>query len=486
MKIKLLTIILFLISTTLYSQWEIVGGNSSYFTPNPGYGNGQSSSSIQLLQFHPQTNEPYVFFRHLTTNVAAGPSLIKFNGTNWEFISQQFDGPGAGNTSSADFFWGFYFRQDTNLPVVFYQDSYFEGGSTKYKYHVAQRVGNTWEEIMGADNKVVNDVFLGGHRVKMVRKPNTNLPVLIGNGPTQIPNGSKSMVVHFDTDTWSLLGDATFSGFGAYVSDIDYNTTTNIPYAIVSTLNANATATIAEVWYYQGSWQLLGNPGFVPANFGEGFRIRVNQLNGAVYVMSPEAYDNPNNAQTKTLSVKKWNGTTWQTIGLPSELYPTSLLGYDLEIHPVTGVPYVCFIDGNAPNPGNINIRKWNGQNWVSISNSNLLGTLGEKIDLVFQPQTNIPHVISTSGQLLKCVEATASLKDVNMVNIAIYPNPARSEVEIKGTEVKKVSVFDIRGVEVLVASKARFAIKKLKTGLYFLVINNNQNQRIIKKLVVQ
>lgn len=488
MKRALITLLISLTSLGTYAQWERVGGDTAYFTPNPGFGNGQSSSSIQLLQFHPQTNEPYVFFRHLKTNVAAGPSLIKFNGTNWEFVSEIFDGPGAGNTSSADFYWGFYFREDSNLPVVFYQDSYFENGSTKYKYRVSQRVGTMWEEIAGVDSSVVDDVFFGGHRVKMVRNPSTNLPVIIGNGPTQIPNGSKTIVSHFDAGKWDHIGGQTFGGFGAYVSDMDYNTKTNVPYAVISTLDSAGNSTIAEVWYYQGSWTSLGNPGFVPKNFGEGFRIRVNQENGDIYVLSPEAYNNPNNAQTYTLSIKKWDGTSWETIGTPDELYPTSLLGYDLEIHPVSGVPYVCFVDGNSLN-GGINIRKWKDQKWTSINDTNLMGTLGEKIDLVFQPQTNIPHVVSTNGQLLRCKEATnpsTSVDQPELSNVLVYPNPATERVLITGVTLKEVELLDLHGKQLLLSDKNEFGIDHLSDGVYILRITSANNHTTFRKIVVR
>lgn len=473
---KNFTIIFLLVSTSIFAQWEIVGGNDSYFIPNPGFGNGQSSTFIQTLQFHPTTNEPYVFFRHHKTNVKTGPSLIKFNGTAWEFIAEQFDWTVNGNTNSADFHWGFYFRTDTKVPVIFYEESF---GGSPYKYHVAQRIGNTWEEIMGADNKVVNDVFLGGHRVKMVRKPNTNLPVIIGNGPIQTPNGSKSMVVHFDANTWSLLGDATFSDFGAYVSDIDYNNNTNIPYAIVS--KSTNSGTVSEVWYYQGSWQTLGNPGFVPKNFGEGFRIKVNQLNGDVYVLCPEGFDNSNNSQTMTLSIRKWDGNTWSTIGTPEEIWPTSILGYDLEIHPTTGMPYVAFIEG-----GRTNIRKWNGSNWVAIAGEPLLGTLGEKLDLVFQPQTHIPHVISTNGRLLKAVEATASINNFNLPKVVVSPNPAKNKITVSGVSVKRVSLLDLNGRTIQISNTKTLDFSGISKGVYIISIKTAGNRIMNRKIIIQ
>lgn len=479
MKKTTLTVLAFLLAKTLFGQWEIVGGSDSYFTPNPGYGNGQSHSSIQNLQFHPITNEPYVFFRHHTTNVAVGPSLVKFNGTDWEFISTQFDGPGSGNTSSADFFWGFYFRQDTNVPVVFYQDSYFEGG-TQYKYHVAEYVGSTWTEIMGIDNSVVDDVFFGGHRTRMVRNPISNMPVIVGNGPTQIPVGSKTIVSHFDADMWGHLGDETFGAFGAYVSDIDYHNSTSIPYVITTFTDASIRS---EVWYFQGSWQSLGDPGFEPVNYGEGFRIRVNQSNGDIYVLCPEGYDNPNNSQTMTLTIKKWDGNNWVTLGTPEEIWVGSALGYDLEIHPATGEPYVCFIDGGATYFG-INIKRWDGQNWISTNEPNLPGTFGEKVDLVFQPQTYTPYVVSTTGQLLRSIEATASIDQYILKPITLYPNPASDIVSFSDKIIKYVEVFDINGRKMLSNNSNSISVKTLPKGIYIIKGATSKNISVTKRLI--
>lgn len=469
-------IFLVLLSVKSYSQWEYVGGPDNYFIPTG------SQSVVQRLAFHPESLEPYVFFREFIVNVATGPSLVKYNGSEWEEVSMMFDQMSLLNSG----IFGFYFREDNNIPVVCYQNGFWNSdiGAIQNTFKVAELIGTEWLEKVGIDEIPFDEYYYGSAVMRMVPHPVTMDPVLVGDSDNWMVTGTTTLVTHYNNQVWEFMGVDDFGAFRGNYYDMDFNTTTNQPFVATSGWHEDGDPIQIEVWVLNGSWESLGNPGLFPVLSDE-WRIRVSPVNGDVYVMSSEYYDNPDNSQTRALRISKWDGTDWEILGTPDELFLNSALGYDLEIHPVSGEPYVCFKDGNAPNnPGGINIRKWNGSNWVNLDENNPTFSVGEDIDLVFQPETNYPYVVSTAGHLLRYVPTNTSVSETAQENITIYPNPVQ-DVLTFDTQVDRVEVFDIAGKKIIEENQVnQISMNALNEGVYVIRFSLKNGEVLTQEVV--
>ncbi len=473
-----LIVSLLLTSHTVCSQWEYVGGPDNYFIPDG------SSSLRQILEFHPETAEPYVFFTEHVINSEIGPSLIKYNGTEWEYISMQFDANGSVDSE----LFGFYFRSGTNIPVVAYENYFWnpDAGVMMNSFKVAERIGSEWYDVIGIDNLPFDDFYFGCNAMSMVPNPLNTDPVLIGNSENVGPSGSSTLVTYLNNEVWEYMGDDDFGALRGNYYDIDYNTTTNQPYVATTGSFADEDPMIMEVFVFNGDWQSLGNPGIFPVPLDD-WKIRVSPVNGDVYVMATEHYDNPDNAQVRTLRISKWDGSTWEILGQPEEIYLNSALGYDIEIHPETGVPYVCFRDGNHPNNlGGINIRIWDGSNWVNLDENNPTFSVGDGIDMEFQPGTNYPYVTSGAGHLLRYVPTASSNSELSLVDIQVYPNPA-SDLITFSEMVEGAELFDINGKKVMDAKRTnQMSMGQLSDGMYLLKLTTTSGNVLSKEVVKQ
>ncbi len=467
---------LFLLSLSAQCQWEIIGGNDTYFVPDG------SSSMVQNLEFHPTTQEPYVFFREHIVNEGTGVSFMKHNGTAWEEISMMFD---VTDLISSDIF-DFYFR-DNGTPVVCYEQSFYDtevGGYVDYS-RVVERIGTEWLEIMGVDNIPIDDHYFGATEMRMLPHPQSTDPVLVGSSENTSINGTTTLVTYFNNGVWEYLGDDDFGAFRGNTYDMDYNYTTGHPYVATFGDFADGDPQIMEVWTFNGDWQSLGDPGFTLIPLTD-FRLRVSPVNGDVFVMAEENYDNPDNGQVVTLRVSKWNGSSWELLGTPDEVFAQNTVGYDLEIHPVSGEPYICFKDGNAPgNPGMINIKRWDGSAWLNLDDSDSPMSYGDGLDLEFQPGTNYPYIISNNGHLIRFVPtSTNALEQEKDQPFQVYPNPATNLVTFSET-LDVVEVYNSKGQQVLHLLNAKsMDIRSLESGLYYIRSQHPNGSLITEEFV--
>ena len=71
---------------------------------------------------------------------------------------------------------------------------------------------------------------------------------------------------------------------------------------------------------------------------------------------------------------------------------------------------------------------------------------------------------------------------------VIIYPNPSR-DYFLMNTNTKKVELFDIRGKRVKSfrdkSIGTEFPISDLNSGIYFVKITTDLNQKVVKKLVI-
>ncbi|MGH1387296.1 T9SS type A sorting domain-containing protein [Kordia sp.] len=82
----------------------------------------------------------------------------------------------------------------------------------------------------------------------------------------------------------------------------------------------------------------------------------------------------------------------------------------------------------------------------------------------------------------------TLSTEEVELTDIAIYPNPTIDQLHIQGiTNLKRVEIYSILGKEIQVTSNnTTIDVRNLQTGVYFLKVIDDQNRSVIKKFIKQ
>ena len=78
----------------------------------------------------------------------------------------------------------------------------------------------------------------------------------------------------------------------------------------------------------------------------------------------------------------------------------------------------------------------------------------------------------------------TCSLNNSNFDKtvLKISPNPTSNFINIEGTEVEKVDIYDAKGLHVQkTLNNNQIDISHLSSGNYFLIINNQHKEKIIK-----
>ncbi|KAB8151492.1 T9SS type A sorting domain-containing protein [Kordia sp. TARA_039_SRF] len=80
----------------------------------------------------------------------------------------------------------------------------------------------------------------------------------------------------------------------------------------------------------------------------------------------------------------------------------------------------------------------------------------------------------------------TLSNEDFELTNVSVYPNPASNSIHIQGIDnIQTVEIHSIIGKQMHVSlSNSQIDISRLKSGVYFLKITDDQNRFVIKKII--
>ena len=80
----------------------------------------------------------------------------------------------------------------------------------------------------------------------------------------------------------------------------------------------------------------------------------------------------------------------------------------------------------------------------------------------------------------------TASVNDNSLSQVDIYPNPTSESINIKGIQVKKIAVFNVKGQKIFSSKQETISLKNIAKGMYFLKITDSENRIIHKKVLVK
>ena len=406
MKTKII-FILFFFSLSIVNlqaqEWEPLGPDdfnqiSPEFTPNQSF----------VLQSSDGTS--YEAYANWETYIGYKISVKKWNGNKWEFVGEE----GFGRGSSYNF--PLALDHSGNLYIA------YNDGENNYKITVKKYNGSAWEIIGTAGfadgTSVINDLAVNSSGVPYVAYINQSYNLIVKK---------------WDGNSWINLGTEEFSTFSNIYGpfsfeldpfDIPYVAYTDEEYkSIVKKWNGSTWETVGapilieEVAFFRLKLDISGVPYVSYLSLdGSIIKLSVNKWNGSDWetVASaglPESeWDitnmflslDPNGKpfiaysyrsfylyeDRQVVTVKKWNGNSWENVGDEKFLIPPYILYY-LEIDS-SGDPYVSYMENSIHKPV---VKKYYGNTWEIIGDKRIsVGTVAPDISLELNP-SDIPFI---------------------------------------------------------------------------------------------
>jgi hypothetical protein len=171
-----------------------------------------------------------------------------------------------------------------------------------------------------------------------------------------VPNSQDCNDDQVNGETWEYLGSAGFSAGGTTMEDIATDNTGMVYVAYRDAANANK-ATVQK--YQTGTWQLVGTAGMTSGAVSS-LRLVIDNQN-VPYLLTVESGN--------VAKVMKYDGTSWQPVGSNLVVEVSGVSYPSLAIAP-NGTPYMIYKETVAPE--GISVVKFDGVNWAPVGNTNL------------------------------------------------------------------------------------------------------------------
>lgn len=205
-------------------------------------------------------------------------------------------------------------------------------------------------------------------------------------------NSLKVTVMRFNGSAWSLVGSAGFSEENAWNIKIDFNESTNQPY-VSYTISNGVDNPVYLVKFNESAWEVVGTSNGPGGDSSFSFNDSTNQP----YI----AYIN----NSYKITVKKFNGTTWETVGLADFTNSKNATPAHPQIRINNGTPYVAFRDDNNDT---VSVMKFNGSSWVEVGDPEF--AYGTQFSFSINELDNNPYVACrNSGSTAKLMEYNGS-----------------------------------------------------------------------------
>jgi len=155
---------------------------------------------------------------------------------------------------------------------------------------------------------------------------------------------------------WNNVGNAGFSAGSTEYNDMALDGS-GTPYVVFR--DNNNSGKVTGMKFNGNTWETVGTAGF-SADAASYISMAINS-NGIPYV----AYKDFGTSGNGGITVKKFNGTVWETVG--SEGFSGSYISYTDIAFSSNGTPYVVYSSGGSTNKPTV--KKFDGNNWVTVGN---------------------------------------------------------------------------------------------------------------------
>ncbi|MFA5871549.1 MAG: hypothetical protein WC858_02395 [Parcubacteria group bacterium] len=171
-----------------------------------------------------------------------------------------------------------------------------------------------------------------------------------------------------------------------YGADIAFNSQSGAVYIAYSDFEPGTFRGKIIVKKLNGTnWEAVGSEAFPEGN-GDYFHFSVSPLSGEPYVACMDRDD------SDRIVVKKYSGGSWQTVGQSGSLDTQSWQPF-IAFQPSTGEPYLTYTHELSA-ASNLFVKKFDGTSWTSVGSFDSSVVAGlYQVNLAFQPQTLEPYI---------------------------------------------------------------------------------------------
>lgn len=195
-------------------------------------------------------------------------------------------------------------------------------------------------------------------------------------------------------------------------------------------------------------------------------------------------------------NIQKWNGVTWSDVGNTNDTTDGQINGMKI----IDGYLYVygAFQTVGDGSISAMSLARWDGSNWCSSkdlyqyggtimdveSYNNHLIVGGSFVEI--NGDTNVTQLARLKCEDLCTSPCNTDNIDTEATDFSIYPNPTNNILNIIGNGIvpnsTQINVYNTLGQIVLSTSYTnQIDISSLSSGLYFLNIKYNSNNKILK-----
>ena len=164
------------------------------------------------------------------------------------------------------------------------------------------------------------------------------------------------MTLYINAQTWTDVGGGVSTAGQIYYQSMELDNN-DVPYVAYQDIQNSNKITVKK--FNGTSWVTVGAQGFT-----NGLSLHLSLVfdnNNVPYV----AYSDFINSRKTT--VKKFNGTTWVTVGASN--FSSGAAEYQSLAFDSNNVPYVAYSDGYFNNDNKTTVKKFNGTSWVTVGN---------------------------------------------------------------------------------------------------------------------
>ncbi len=462
---KLIYILLFLFPVVGFSQqpwykyspmdyaWKNVG--------NAGFSTGIAQWTN--LAFSP-SGELYVAFEEIENDWDLGPSVMKFDGTNWVNVGNEGFSDGAQYLSLA-------ISPSDNEPYV----SFEETGLLYENASVMKFNGTNWVYVG-------NEGFSLGvvQYTSLAFSPGGELYVSYEDyGRPDSASSSGASVMKFDGTNWDYVGNRCFSASYADYESLAFGSSGE-PYLAYTDWGYGGAITVMK---FDGTnWVNIGNAGF-SAGISYYTSLAFSPT-GEPYV----AYQDCVNHYKAT--VMKYDGTQWVNVG--NEDFSVGPAYYtSLAFSPSDGQPYVAYED--TVNSWKATVMRFDGNQWIVVGNAGFSAGGANFTSIAFS-LSGEPYVVyedwmnSQATTVMKYDSVMVGVNERQKSKFSLYPNPATDKITIEIAEGQapiQLSMMNLNGKKVLTRSlikpKTQIDIGNLPSGVYFVRLTNDKTVEVGK-----
>lgn len=495
-------------------DWSYVG----YGVENPGGPigvsfNGVSPNAFTIDPFNSAT--PYICYASFNSDVI----VKRFNGTDWKIVGEVNFTPSIASDMAISV--------NSEIPYVVFKDG-DENIGTIMKYESTNGNGSGSKSTESSAWTIVGSAVLPSHYTPASSTVShfyfsDTTPFFIYLEPT---SSHKLSVAKFSQGSWVPVGTSGFSNGYAL------NARMSFPYIAYRDLSIDGKIVVKK---YDGNlWETVGVEGFSEYPVEWSASISITSDSNTPYV----AFQDSENGDD--LSVMKFNGSSWEYVGIPhfSEFHPPS--GTSIYKSPLNDDVYVLFANNVGIESSifsdqkkeinttyykatvmkyDISTNTWNIFGSENFSNGGIM--FDQNFAITASPFNNTDRIFVAFGEVYcpgacfnravvmqySCVNdefttkkerkensnrnnKSLSVSSNSLEDLVLYPNPVRNVLNIVSKEpIGLIALYNTLGEEVKRLSPNEVQLKidmnDIQDGLYFVKIsisNEIKTFTIIKK----